>query len=192
MNKLSENSEVKNRIRDELFQCMREMPYSKITIKNLVERLGMSRQNFYRYYMSKDEILLDLIDTTLDVVYQIVESNFQLISSDLGIIAEQIEGLVNREKNLINEILSCPNKDVVFSHLQTFIRRVAGRLLRENNHTNIDQDYLDIIISQYTGSGYHLIKAWAQSDGDLDKLKFTSIITTYIGGLFGAVELAAR
>jgi AcrR family transcriptional regulator len=73
MTTLSDNPEVKEKIKTELFQCMLEMSYSKITVKKLVVRMGMSRQNFYRYYISKDDVLVDLIDNTLDAAYQIIE-----------------------------------------------------------------------------------------------------------------------
>ncbi|WP_374972346.1 TetR/AcrR family transcriptional regulator [Spongiibacter marinus] len=192
VNKLSENPEVKKKIRDELFLCMREMPYSKITIKNLVERLGMSRQNFYRYYMSKDEILLDLIDTTLDAAYEIAESNLHLMSNDVDAVAQKIEELIDSEKSLINEIISCSSRDVVFSHLQGFVRRIVGRIMRESNISDVDQVYLDIIISQYAGSGYYLIKCWAQNDGELAPEKFRGLISSFINGLAKDVIIAVN
>lgn len=187
MIKLSDNQEVKERIKQELYRCMIEMPYNKITVKNLVARLGMSRQNFYRYYMSKDEILLDLIDDMLDAAYQVIELNVQLVSENVSLITDRLQELIIPRKEFIHEILNCSNDKVVFAHLHRFIRRVVGRLLRERNHTDIDQDYMDIVISKHTGSGYHMVKAWAQIDGELDESKLRYLISNFVDGLLREV-----
>lgn len=188
MNKLSEKPEVKEKIRDVLYECMVEMPYNKITIKKIADRLGMSRQNFYRYYMSKDDILLDLIDINLDVVYGIVETNFEPSSPNTKLIAESIVVMIPAKKALLHEILSCTSEDIVFTHVSHFIRRLVGRFLRENQQKEIDQNYLDIIISQYAGSVYYLAKAWAQTDGNLEPTKLSHILQVYLDNLFMAIE----
>ena len=188
MNKLSDNQEVKEKIKKEFFQCMIEMPYNKITVKNLVSRLGMSRQNFYRYYMSKDEILLDLLDTMLDSAYEVIESNLMLDSDSANVMTERILVLIIPRKNFIHEILSCSNEDVIYTHLHRFIRRVVGRLLRERTHIDIDQDYMDIIISMYTGSGYHLVKSWAQIEGELEESKFRHLIFNFLDGFLRELD----
>ena len=188
MNKLSDNQEVKERIKKELYQCIIEMPYNKITVKNLVSRLGMSRQNFYRYYMSKDEILLDLIDDMLDAAYQVIELNINLISENVNLITDRIQELIAPRKEFINEILSCSNEKIVFSHLHRFVRRIVGRLLRESDQKDVDQDYMDIVISKYTGSGYYLVKSWAQIDGELDESKFRRLIFNFVNGLLSEMN----
>ena len=188
MIKLSDNQEVKERIKQELYRCMIEMPYNKITVKNLVARLGMSRQNFYRYYMSKDEILLDLIDDMLDAAYQVIELNINLISENVNLITDRIQELIAPRKEFINEILSCSNEKIVFSHLHRFVRRIVGRLLREGDQKDVDQDYMDIVISKYTGSGYYLVKSWAQIDGELDESKFRRLIFNFVNGLLSEMN----
>lgn len=169
---------------------MLEMPYNKITIKKLVERLGMSRQNFYRYYLSKDDILLDLLDNTLDLAYQILEGNFGSSIHDLTLMTESIEAITIPRKSLINEILSCTSEKTVFNHLHGFVRRVVGRLLRERNQQYIDHDYLDLVISQHTGYGFHLAKAWAQTDNEIDPVKIRELIFSFLESLFKAVDRA--
>ncbi|OUR90099.1 hypothetical protein A9Q81_20070 [Gammaproteobacteria bacterium 42_54_T18] len=188
MSTLSDNAEMKEKIKAALFQCMLEMSYSKITVKTLAARVGTSRQNFYRYYLSKDDVLLDLIDNTLDAAYQIIESNLEGIRDNVALVSTQIESLILPQKDLINELLSCSNEKVVFSHMRRFVRRVVGRLLREENHTDVDQDYLDIIISQYSGSGYHMVKTWAQNGSEIDSSKFRHLVFNFVDGGLKAVD----
>lgn len=187
---MSDNPEIKAKIKDELFLIMQEEPYSKITITTLVERLGMSRQNFYRYYASKDEILLELLDNTLEAMYHAGESLLPINAEDHAFLAEQLCNVVTPQKDMIKDILDSANNDVIFAHIQRFVRQVIGRLLREGNHTNIDQDSLEMVIANSTGSGYHMISAWAKNDKQLDNKKFICFAKLYIEVFFESVKLA--
>lgn len=187
MTTLSDNVEVKNKIKSELYQCILEMPYKKITVKMLVARLGMSRQNLYRYYVSKDEILLDMLDSTLETTYQIVELNLKEFESNVEMVVLNIQDMIGGKRELINDIMFASNEALVFSHLKSFVRRVVGRILREGDYTSIDHDYMDVVISQYTGSGFYLLKEWAQSSGDVSPEKLRKSMVVYIESLFQAV-----
>ncbi len=187
---MSDNPEIKAKIKDELFLIMQDEPYSKITITTLVERLGMSRQNFYRYYTSKDEILLELLDNTLEAMYHAGESLLPINAEDHAFLAEQLCNVIAPQKDMIKDILDSANNDVIFAHIQRFVRQVIGRILREGNHTNIDQDSLEMVIANSTGSGYHMISAWAKSDKQLDNKKFICFAKLYIDVFFESVKLA--
>lgn len=187
MNTLSDNVEVKNRIKSELYQCILEMPYKKVTVKMLVARLGMSRQNLYRYYVSKDEILLDMLNSTLETTYQIIELNLKEFESNIEMVVLNIQDMIAGKRELINDIMFSSNEALVFSHLKSFVRRVVGRILREGDYVSIDHDYMDVVISQYTGSGFYLLKEWAQSSVDVSPEKLRKSMVVYIESLFQAV-----
>ena len=48
-----------------LLQEMQTLPYGKITLTSLCHRLQIPRKTFYRYFPTKDDCLLALIDHTL-------------------------------------------------------------------------------------------------------------------------------
>lgn len=48
-----------------LLRFMQKMPYDKITLSSLCTELGVSRKTFYRYFPTKEDALLALIDHTL-------------------------------------------------------------------------------------------------------------------------------
>lgn len=52
----------KRRITDSLLELMQTTPFSKITIKDVVERAGLTRQTFYHNFETKEEVLLYHID----------------------------------------------------------------------------------------------------------------------------------
>ncbi len=49
----------KRRITDSLLELMHERPFSKISIKDIVERAGLTRQTFYHNFNSKEEVLMN-------------------------------------------------------------------------------------------------------------------------------------
>jgi AcrR family transcriptional regulator len=51
-----------------LLELVQEKPYEKISITNITDRAGLSRPTFYLHYKSKDELLMDHLDTVFDPV----------------------------------------------------------------------------------------------------------------------------
>ncbi len=47
----------KRKITDSLLSLMHEYPFSKISIKDIVERAGLTRQTFYHNFVSKEDVL---------------------------------------------------------------------------------------------------------------------------------------
>lgn len=52
----------KRRITDALLELMQTTPFSKITIKDVVERAGLTRQTFYHNFETKEEVLQCRVD----------------------------------------------------------------------------------------------------------------------------------
>lgn len=48
-----------------LLRAMENQPYGKISVSGLCAQLGIPRKTFYRYFPSRDDALLSLIDHTL-------------------------------------------------------------------------------------------------------------------------------
>lgn len=48
-----------------LLKAMETQPYAKITLTELCTRLGIPRKSFYRYFPTKEDCLLSLLDHTL-------------------------------------------------------------------------------------------------------------------------------
>lgn len=55
----------KRRITDALLELMGEVPYQKISIKDIVDRAGLTRQTFYHNFETKDEVLLSRLDESV-------------------------------------------------------------------------------------------------------------------------------
>ena len=58
---------MKYRLADSVKECMRTTPVDKITVKNIVEECGTTRQTFYRHFLDK----YDLINWYFDKLVQV-------------------------------------------------------------------------------------------------------------------------
>ncbi len=56
----------KRRITDALLELMQTTPFSKITVKDIVEKAGLTRQTFYHNFETREEVLLYRIDEISD------------------------------------------------------------------------------------------------------------------------------
>lgn len=52
----------KRRITEALLELMKVTPFSKITIKDIVDRAGLTRQTFYHNFETKEDVLLCQLD----------------------------------------------------------------------------------------------------------------------------------
>lgn len=192
MNLLSDNPEVKSKIKEEFVARLVEVSYQKVTVKDLATRLGMSRQNFYRYYASKEEILLDIVDDTFDKVYGILEENINLVESDLDAVAELLKPILFSHKVLIGEVLGRGTDDLVFSHAQKLMRRLFGRIIRERGMKVVDHDFFDIMVSKISASAFYTIQTWSHIEGELDDEKFSILFISILEEIVSHIELACK
>lgn len=66
MDDLKYRDTVKEAIMQALVELMKERDISQISIKDIVARAGVGRSSFYRNFSSKEDILLQRIDTLFD------------------------------------------------------------------------------------------------------------------------------
>jgi len=60
-----ESSRRQRELEQGLLEVMQRVPYDKITLTELCRQLNIPRKTFYRYFPTKDDCLLALIDHTL-------------------------------------------------------------------------------------------------------------------------------
>ena len=80
-----QNEQIKYRLADAMKQCMTKLPLEKITVKEIVEECGTTRQTFYRNFKDK----YDLINWYFD---KILLESFEHMGEGRTV----YEGLVNK------------------------------------------------------------------------------------------------
>ena len=62
---LPRQDRTKYKLADSIKECMKTTPVDKITVKDIVERCGLTRQTFYRNFKDKYDLINWYFDTTL-------------------------------------------------------------------------------------------------------------------------------
>ncbi len=74
--KTEESTARQRAIEEALLAAMAQQPYEKITLNSLCQGLGMPRKSLYRYFPTKQDILLGLIDHRLSDCNAVVFSDW--------------------------------------------------------------------------------------------------------------------
>ncbi|MGN1061240.1 MAG: TetR/AcrR family transcriptional regulator [Candidatus Coproplasma sp.] len=82
---------VRECIREALFALMKEKPFDKITITEIITRSGVSRMGFYRNYESKESVIEDYILTVFENTVAKIEEERPLDLSTYRIIVTALE-----------------------------------------------------------------------------------------------------
>lgn len=62
--------QTKKIIKDTFWELLEEKPYNKITVKDIVERLGVNRNTFYYYFQDIPTLMIDSIEDWIDDVIE--------------------------------------------------------------------------------------------------------------------------
>lgn len=174
------HSDTKAIIKETFLALLLQTAYSKISVKGLANEIGMSRQNLYRYYVSKEDILIDVVDDTFDHLYKILEANIDAIDTHQDLLMDQLYQALVPAKSIISEVLDRGTDEIVLAHVQNFIRRVLGRIIRSQELVVTDHDYLDLLVAKIAGGGFYLIKSWSKQEEELDEAKFKSLMLPFL------------
>lgn len=163
---MTESTSPKARIKAELARLLADTPYPKITMTMIADNLEMTRQNLYKHYSSKDEILADitteLSDSFFSQVIELVERNQKSTVSEAWVkILNQSLDVLLQNHELIVSLSRSEADDVTYSLLKNMITRALGRIARVNNITINDRDYFDLIVLNIVTAAHQVTRHWA-------------------------------
>lgn len=115
---------TKNILKNSFIELLEELPYEKISVKDIVDYADFNRTTFYNYYNYKEELVNEIIDETLlefsHTISGTLKSSFELRQKDVTIFdyilrnkslyrlwnkSEPIPGFMNKFVNtIINEL----------------------------------------------------------------------------------------
>lgn len=164
--------EVSAKVRAALLRLLATRPYGRITFKALAAESGMSRQNLYYYYKTKEAVLEDVIEDFYDGIYDTM-----MLYSPAKVSSGQEEELA---KSLVRETLKAlkANEEVarcLFSDdisalaLEkqiAFLKRVLGSLIRARGITVNDPKFIHYLALQSSGASYQVVREWLLVDRD--------------------------
>lgn len=92
----ADGDQTMRRIRTASIQLVAEVGYANATMKGIAERAGLTSAAIYHYYRSKEALVVDALESTLD----------EMIAR-LAAAGERGDGLVGRFTSVLEEAIAC-------------------------------------------------------------------------------------
>lgn len=148
---------TKNTIGKSLHKLLQKKPLDEITVKEIVEDCGISRQTFYYHFQD---------------IYGVVEWRFQQVSQELlEQIAELGEdkpqklqvvmNLMLENKDLLINIYRALDRSYLNHYLTKWIKPILSGIIRERAKSyRIEEDALDFIVDIYVFGLINILLNW--------------------------------
>ncbi|SDB56759.1 TetR/AcrR family transcriptional regulator [Butyrivibrio sp. INlla16] len=155
---------TRDSIKNTAIELIRKKGYSSVTINDICDSCGITKPTFYKYAGSKDELVLDLYDTT---VKELVSDPYHFIETD-----SSLEQLLYIFSKLI--------EDTTAFGYDLFSQMIIANL-QDNRHSLDMRDSL-------TRMGELIIKK-AQNKGEIRNMNDPQILYHSLAHLFTGHEL---
>ena len=153
MAEISRQEKTKYKLAASMKECMKLQPVDKITVKNIVEGCGVTRQTFYRNFLDK----YDLINWYFD---KLVLQSFEQIGMGHTVgesLTRKFEFIVE-EKVFFTEAFRCDDRNSLKEHDFELILQFYTGLLARKDCRVLDQELRFLLEMYCQGSVYMTVK----------------------------------
>jgi AcrR family transcriptional regulator len=173
------NMTTKRAIQDAFTQLLEEKPYSRITVQNIADRCGISRNTFY-YHFSDIESLFESAVEDWAERCNLDRCTLNTPIDCLRMIAS--EG--RRRQKLIYYVIRSKYRSIFFKTLQKLVDTVLDRYMdQKQSAEHISAESRKIITRFYRSIFMGQIMDWIESGMEYDLIAFT---TKAMNLVFGA------
>lgn len=152
-------------IRKTFMELLEQKSFSKITVKDISERVGINRQTFYYHYR-------DIVDLASSIIIDMCKDCFRP-ENDLSTCLMEIYDVMMREKTIVLNIVRSKNYDSLRLRLEPDIKRIMDGLVdRIPSTAMIPRQKRDFVVSYYAVAISSLILRWIQEGMDMDRTFF--------------------
>jgi AcrR family transcriptional regulator len=156
-----------------LLELMEEKPYVDISIMDICKKADLSRQTFYNYFESKDDLFRYLLRSTYD---KKLNSLTEIPSSDEAISA--FVSVVRENPRMVNAIVKNNMGNLVSDEIFNAITHFLNRFIPNFEHQP-DFAYHVVLLS---GALTHFMLYYARNNEQLSEKEMTKILETFLSG----------
>lgn len=138
--------DMKTTIATEFAQLAARRPIDKITVKELVERCGISRQTFYYHFQD----LLEVMEWVIQQIIQRALANSLQANSPQKAIEEFIAVSLEHRELLMRLLFSQRRAQVEHIFVQAMRESVRQMIFRQKPDLAVDHQDLEVALSFYT------------------------------------------
>lgn len=174
MNKTKNPTAIQSQkwIIEALILLMDKKPYETLTIKEISEKAGVDRSTFYRNFISKEDVLLSYINSTvkeyISKIHTVEDFNMQNIFKIFLVFCEENLKFIHllRKNNLTILLLDSINLHLPEMH-KLFDTRFSHK---------IKEEYIDVVLAFNAGGIWNLLMKCLDNSNELSLDEITKII----------------
>lgn len=174
---------TKQALSEAFWQLLEEMPYSKITVKEIVDRCQVNRNTFYYHFQDIPALAEATMQGWVD---EIVKKNFNF-GNPQDCLVPLLEGCIARRRAILHIYRSVQREEFV-RHLNGLVNHAIGVYAEGIRKTlGADLETLPTLCHFYKCAGMGLVLDWLDQDMSYDMLEFLESIC----GLFRDITHSA-
>lgn len=158
---------------ESLTALMQEKPYSQITIQNICRQADLSRQTFYNFFDSKEEVLR----FCLQEKYKL---QFQRLSMQSAITPQEtvtaFATVLEENRELLRSMIENELSGIIADEIAKCVSLFAGRFVKKRDHL---LPYSEALLS---GALAHLLLCWFRQEDPISTEELTELLTAFLAG----------
>ena len=158
---------------ENLLDLMEEKPYTEISIMDICSKADLSRQTFYNYFDSKDELFRFMLRSTYEeklLSLDSIPSSNEAISTFVTTMKENPRMVSAIVKNNMGNLVS----DEIFMSITKFLNKFIPNFESQPHFA-----YHIVLLS---GALTHFLTYYARNNSDLSEEEMTRILETFLSG----------
>ena len=170
---------TKQALSEAFWQLLEEMPYSRITVKGIVDRCHVNRNTFYYHFQD----IPALAEATMQAwVEEIVEKHFNF-GNPQDCLIPLVEGCIARKKAILH-IYRSVQREKFLNYLDSLISHAVGVYAQGvKSALGVDLETLPALCRFYKCAGMGLVLDWLDQDMSYDMPEFLEIICGFLQGV---------
>lgn len=166
----------RNWLIDALLALMEEKPYDKITIKDICTRADLSRQTFYNFFETKDDILRFCIQQCYTEMMETLKDKTPLSLSD---ITNSLSDTFHRNRRLMSLIIF-QNLDSLLEHELAFFIRIFA----EQMNSGADSHLTNYGTAFLAGAITHTVIYWFKDPDPISSKQLAELLSAIVHGSY--------
>lgn len=158
---------------ENLLDLMEEKPYTEISIMDICKKADLSRQTFYNYFDSKDELFRFLLRSTYEeklLSLDTIPSSNEAISTFVTTMKDNSRLVSAIVKNNMGNLVS----DEIFKSITKFLNKFIPNFESQPHFA-----YHIVLLS---GALTHFLTYYARNNCELSEKEMTKILETFLSG----------
>ncbi|MCR5451490.1 MAG: TetR/AcrR family transcriptional regulator [Lachnospiraceae bacterium] len=172
-------STAEDAIFDAFYILLKEKPFEKITVSDVVKKAGIVRSTFYNHYENIPSLMEAAENRTIDDIFTLMESFHP--ANDTEICRSYFLAICNYTKKnpFVANLLQTPRGDRFFEKAITMFHQYVKKVTSDSESRSVSKETFSFIIAGIIGSTIGILHKWISEDFSTPSEGVAEILTGY-------------